>query len=188
MSRSNRRRVDCYHEADHAVMAFIEGVTIQGLRLVPDDETGKHSATTVMACPGTIASDWTLYQVVGYMRIAIAGPEGERFGPIPVSTTERQYAKSEQTQHFLEAMQYAKQLGGGRINDTEIPRLLASLQQDVIAAFQKSYVARCVDALARELLRCESISGTDAQAFIASGITEQQRIAVREQCCLSGSM
>jgi hypothetical protein len=121
------------------------------------------------------------------MRITIAGPEGERLGPYPVSLHERELAKSEQAQHFSEAMQYAKQMGGGRINDTEIPRLLASLQQDVIAVFDKSCVARCVDALARELLRCESISEADTQSFIGSRITEQQRIAVREECCLSGS-
>jgi hypothetical protein len=168
-------------------MAFIEGVAIQGLRLVPDDEPGKHSATIVMDCPGLNPADWTLNQVAGYMRIAIAGPEGERLGPYPVSLHEREYAKSEQTQHLLEAMQYAKQMGGGRVKDTEIPRLLASLQQDVIAVFDKSCVARCVDALARELLRRESISGADTQSFIASRITEEQRIAVREDCCLSSS-
>lgn len=92
----------------------------------------------------------------------------------------------ERGQHLLEALQYAKQFGN--IADADLPVIVASVEDDVAAAFKESCIIRCVDALTRELLRHQTISGVDAEAFIASRITEGQRIAVREECCLSGSL
>jgi hypothetical protein len=185
MSKSNQRKIDCNHESGHAVMAWIEGVEITESRLVPEDEPGKHSATTTYGCPGVNPEDWTLDQIASRMRIALAGMEGENRGPLPVSTFEQAYAKRQGEQHCIQAMQYAKQFGGTRIPEAGIPTLAVSAEKDVIEVFRHACVVRCVEALARELLRRERIAGPDVEAFIASRITEEQRATIRRECCLT---
>ena len=187
MSKANERKINCYHESGHAVMAWIEGIEIIEMRLVPDDEPGKHAATTALDCPGIEPEDWTLHQIVSVMRIALAGTEGERRGPLPVSPLERSFAELENKQHLLMAMEYANQFGAGRIEHDAIPIFAASAEQDVIAVFKHACVTRCIEALARELLRRECIAGPDAEAFIASRITDEQRLVLRQECCLTGA-
>ena len=187
MSKANRRRIDCFHESGHAVMAWIEGVTIFEMRLVPDHEGGKHSATTSYDCPGAKPEEWTLNDIVAHMRITMAGPVAEQQGPAPVSAFEREFAKWEETQHLMQAVQVIQQFGANRINDDDIPILAESARQDVIAVFSKSYVTQCVKMLALELLRCESISGPGAEALIAGRITDEQRNSLRLECCLSSA-
>jgi hypothetical protein len=185
MSKSNQRKIDSLHESGHAITAWLQGVRIIEMRLVPDDEPGKHAATTTFDCPGAKPEDWTLDRIVSQMRITLAGTEGDKRGPSPVSTLEREFAKWEDQQHQLEAMQYAKQFGANRINEADIPALLAGTEQDVIAVFRHACVVRCLEALARKLLRRETIPGPDAEAFIAARISEEERAVIRRECCLT---
>jgi hypothetical protein len=187
MSKANQRRIDCFHESGHAVMAWVEGVTIFEMRLVPDHEGGKHSATTSYDSPGAKPEEWTLSDIVAHMRIAMAGPVAEQQGPAPVSAFEREFAKLEETQHLMQAVQVIQQFGANRINDDDIPILAESARQDVIAVFSKTYVTQCVKTLALELLRDKSISGPDAEALIAGRITHEQRNSLRLECCLTGA-
>ena len=103
-----------------------------------------------------------------------------------MSAAEREHAKWDRNQHRLKAVGYAKQFGGGRIDDASIPILAVSAEKDVDEVFNKTVVIRSVTALASELLRREAILGPDAEAFIASRITEQQRNALQE-CCVTRS-
>ncbi len=151
---------------------------------MPENEPGKHSATTEMTFPDS-PEHWTHDQIVSKMRITLAGMEGERRGPLPVGTLEQTLAKWEGEQHYLEAMQYAKQFGGARINEAGIPTLVASVEQDVVEIFKYACVARCVEALARELLRRGHIEGSDVEAFIAVRISEEQRATIHRECCLT---
>jgi hypothetical protein len=187
MSKANQRRVDCFHESGHAVMAWIEGVTIYEMRLVPDHEGGKHSATTSYDSPGANPEEWALSDIVAHMRITMAGPVAEQKGPAPVSGFEREFAKWEETQHLMQAVQVIQQFGANRINDDDIPILAESARRDVIDVFSKSYVTQCVKMLARELLRSKSISGPKAETLIAGRITHEQRNSLRLECCQTGA-
>ena len=51
--------------------------------------------------------------------------------------------------------------------------------------FRHACVVRCVEALARELLRRETIPGPGAEAFIAARISEEERAVMRRECCLA---
>ena len=184
VSKANQRRLDCLHEAGHAVMAWIQGVTIIEIRLVPDHEAGELAATTSTKLPGPTWEHWSLDDVIAQMRIVLAGPRAEQLGPAPMSAGEREFVKQERNKHLLKAMQYAKQFGGSRIQDALIPRLAASAEKDVDEVFNRTVVVQSVRALASELLGRESILGPDAEAFIASKITEQQRNALQE-CCVT---
>ena len=93
MSKSNQRRLDCLHEAGHAVMAWIDGVAITAVRLVPDYEAGSLAATTGTVCPAP--AQWTPQDIVSHMRIVLAGPQAEQLGPAAVSARDRKFAKWE---------------------------------------------------------------------------------------------
>jgi hypothetical protein len=129
--------------------------------------------------------NWTVDDIFTQMRITLAGPEGDQRGPLPVTAIERRFQAWEFEQHMAQALQYAMQFGAGRIEHDAIPILAASAEQDVAAVFQNPCVVRCLEALARELLRRETILGQDAEAFISSRISEEQRLALRRECCLT---
>jgi hypothetical protein len=183
MSKSNERRRNAFHEAGHCAMAWIEGTPIDEVRLVPDDEAGRHAATTGTVCPPP--GQWKPKDVIAHMRITLAGPQADRFGPVPATTCEREFAKREAAQHQMQTVLFAKHFGETRMDDASIAKLAASAEQDVIAVFQRNYVIRCVDALARELLQRQSLSGPEVEAFIAGRISEEQRKALREECLLT---
>jgi hypothetical protein len=185
MSKANRRNINCYHESGHAFKAWLEGVTIAEIRLVPECEPGQHAAITWMKSPGANPENWTLENIISQMRITMAGPEADKRGLSPVTGSERQFAAWEFEQHQLESMQYAKQFGAGRIQHDAIPTLAASAEQDVVEVFKYACVTRCVEALAQELLRRERIAGPDAEAFISSRINQEQRLALRRECSLT---
>ncbi len=185
MSKSNQRKINCFHESGHAVQAWVEGARIIEIRLVPTHEQGQYAATTLTDSPGPNPDNWTVDDIFTQMRITLAGTEGDQRGPLPVTAIERRFQAWEFEQHLAQAIQYATQFGAGRIEHDAIPILAASVEQDVAAVFQNPCVTRCVEALARELLRREAIPGPDAEAFIASRITEEQRTAIRQECCLT---
>jgi hypothetical protein len=186
MSKSNQRKIDCYHESGHALQAWLEGIEIIELRLVPEHEAGELSAVTEMRIPGPTAQ-WTRHDLFGHMRVTLAGPVAEQLGPMPATAVERELAKHEDIQHSLKAVFYAQQFGAGRIPDDSVPIFVASARQDVIEAFKYACVTRCVKVLVRELLRRERIAGPDAEAFIASQITLEERTTIRRECCLTGA-
>ena len=185
MSKSNQRKIDCFHEAGHAVQAWIEGVEIMEIRLVPTHEKGQHAATILTKSPGHSPENWTVDDIFAHMRITLAGTEGDQRGPLPVTGIERRFQAWEFEQHLAQVIQYATQFGIGRIEDDAIPILAASVEQDVAAVFQNPCVTRCVEALARELLRRETIPGPEAEVFIAARITEEERTTIRQECCLT---
>ena len=111
MSKSNQRKINCYHEAGHAVQAWLEGVEIIEIRLVPEHEQGQHAATTLTHSPGPNPDNRTVDDIFTQMRITLAGTEGDQRGPLPVTGIERRFQAWEFEQHLAEAMQYAEQFG-----------------------------------------------------------------------------
>ena len=180
MSKANQRRADCFHEAGHAVMAWVQGVRISSIRLVPESEEGVHSAQT-LTVPGALSS---MADAACRMRTTLAGTFGERLGPAPEGQRDVGFAKWEREQHYLQAAAYARQLLEAK--GQELTRLVLSAEKDVDEVFQKPHVARCVERLARLLLERGELSGPEAERFIASQITEEQRAALWRECCLTG--
>lgn len=85
------------------------------MRLVPDDESGNLSATTATEPP----AQGVLRQVFAHMRKTLAGPIGERFGPVPTTRGERQFEEWEDGQHGLQAAQYLTQFGGIKVDKND---------------------------------------------------------------------
>ena len=77
-------------------MAWIEGVEIAGIRLIPDSEPGEYAAMTQMKCPGSNPEDWTFERIVSHMRITMAGPEGDKRGRLLARKYNRAPARQEQ--------------------------------------------------------------------------------------------
>lgn len=185
MSKVNQQRLSCFHEAGHAVQAWIEGIPILKLRLVPETEEGPFNATIATEVPGNKPEDWQIADIVAYMRMTLAAPEAEKLAPMPNRAIERGYQKAEAHEHMLQALQFGKQLGGGRLDKNGIVNLVAGSEVDVNEVFQKGFVIRCVEALASELFRHKTLLGSDVEAFIGHRISNDQRTVLQRECCLT---
>jgi hypothetical protein len=176
ISKANMRRIDAYHEAGHAVMAWIEGVEITEVRLVPDHECGDKAATTTMLVPAP--NEWTLDRLASQVCVTFAGPEGEKYGPVG----NLQFAKWEREQHLYQAIGLVKQFGSAYLPDADrAAPFLASLEGHVQRVFEIRSVVHCVELLAREILRRESIPGAEVTRLITERITEEERLVLRNR-------
>lgn len=156
-------------------MAYIEGIPIHKIQLLTVEENPVLSGQIAMPVP---KGQWSASLVLSHVRVSLAGPHGEDFGPVPSSAVERGFRTWEHDQHAQKAFQLIGQfLLGREVEESEfdaIAELMASAEQDVRDVFERTEVRHCLKALAIELKERGQISGSDIARMIESRIGDEQ--------------
>jgi hypothetical protein len=158
-------RATAYHEAGHAVVAWLQGHGFKGVSIVADEAAGSVGRVIVNRAPRWFRPDVQMdrrHRTLCEMEIRelLAGSEAER------RFTGRRNHVGARRDHER-AVDYADWVTGGSVDEVE--PYLDRLSVEVALMFDDDIRWRAVQRLAEELVLRGELSGSEARSIITEG-------------------
>jgi hypothetical protein len=158
-------RATAYHEAGHAVVAWLQGHGFKGVSIVADEVEGSVGRVTANRAPSWFRPDVQMdrrHRTLCEMEIRelLAGFEAERR-----FTGRRNHVGA--SRDLERAADYADWVTGGSVEEVE--PYLDRLSVEVALLFDTDIHWRAVQRLAEELVLRGELSGSEARSIIAGG-------------------